>query len=116
MLVRFATISLQVLLFQKLLLSQTKLDLFSEKMSPHHIPLSKQAEFFILSQCSIHVSLVRIYLTFHKIYCTQPRFDLNLTYLAPLWPWKYGQGHQNLISSSSCPNVIFMQIWLKSIQ
>ena len=30
------------------------------------------------------------------------------------WPWKLGQGHQKRISSSSCPNVISMQIWLKS--
>ena len=30
------------------------------------------------------------------------------------WPWKLDQGHQNLFSFLSCPNVISMQIWLKS--
>ena len=31
-----------------------------------------------------------------------------------LWPWKLGQGHQNLISSLLCPNYISMQIWQES--
>lgn len=32
-----------------------------------------------------------------------------------LLPWKLGQGHQNLIKSSSCPSVIAMEICFKSI-
>ena len=29
------------------------------------------------------------------------------------WLWKIGQVYQNQISSSSCPKVVSMQIWLK---
>ena len=28
-----------------------------------------------------------------------------------LWPWKLGQGHQNLMSYWSCPIYIGLQIW-----
>ena len=35
------------------------------------------------------------------ISCKQALFGLNLTYLALLWPWKLGQGHQNLSKSSN---------------
>ena len=42
--------------------------------------------------------------------------------LAQIWQFKscsdlkkIGHSHQNQISSSSCPNVISMQIWLKSV-
>ena len=31
------------------------------------------------------------------------------------WPWKCGQGQQNLLSSSACHNDISMQVWRKSI-
>ena len=31
-----------------------------------------------------------------------------------LWPYKLGQGHQNLISSLLCPNYISMKIWYES--
>ena len=34
---------------------------------------------------------------------------------APVWPWKLGQGHQNIINSSPSPNYVSMQDWLKSI-
>ena len=34
---------------------------------------------------------------------------------SPLWPWKWDQDHQHLISSLSCPNIIFLQVWYKSI-
>ena len=39
------------------------------------------------------------------------------TIWAHLWPWKWGQGHQNLISSFSCHNniVVLLQVWSKSI-
>ena len=36
--------------------------------------------------------------------------------LTKLWPWKWGQGHQNLISSSACHNNISVQVWRKSIR
>ena len=80
-----------------------------KQMSPHHIPLSKQAKFFILSQGSIHVNLVKICLTFQDLLHTTtiwPKLDLFSTAVT----LKKGQGHQNLVSSSSCPNVISMQI------
>ena len=32
-----------------------------------------------------------------------------------LWPWKWGQGHQKLISSKACPNDISRQVWWNSI-
>ena len=37
-------------------------------------------------------------------------FWLKFGSLVPHWPWKIGHGHQNQIS----PNVISLQIWLKS--
>ena len=33
---------------------------------------------------------------------------------APVWPWKLGQGHQNIINSSPPPNNVSMLDWLKS--
>ena len=33
----------------------------------------------------------------------------------PVWSWKLGQCHQNLINSSPPPNNVSMQVWLKSI-
>ena len=62
----------------------------------------------------MHEYLVKIRQSVHEISCKQALFGLNLTVLVPQWPWKSGQGHQNLISSLSCPNVMSMQIWLKS--
>ena len=41
----------------------------------------------------------------HHLSCTQALFFF-FTYFTLLWPWKLGQGHPNLIKSSSCPNVI----------
>ena len=37
------------------------------------------------------------------------------TIWALLWPWKWDQGHQNLISSFSCHNNTVVQVWSKSI-
>ena len=34
----------------------------------------------------------------------------------PLWPWKLGQGHRNLITPFSCPNDVSVPVWSKSIQ
>ena len=33
----------------------------------------------------------------------------------PVWPWKWGQGHLNLINSSPSPNNVSMRVWSKSI-
>ena len=59
----------------------------------------KPIQLFIMSKCYIHANLVKIRQLIHEILCTQA---------------KIGQGHQNQISSSSWPNVISMQMWLKS--
>ena len=37
------------------------------------------------------------------------------TIKAILWPWKWGQGHQTLISSFTCPSNTDVQVWSKSI-
>ena len=69
----------------------------------------KPIQLFIISKCYIHANLVKI--------CqpgTQAPFGSNLNVWVLQWPWKIDQGHENLFSSSSCPNVISMQIWLKS--
>ena len=34
--------------------------------------------------------------------------------LTRLWPWKWGQGHQNLIGSLACHIDVPMQVWRKS--
>ena len=65
---------------------------------------------FIMSQCYIHANLVEICQPVYEIWCTQAHFGLNLAVIVLQWPWKLFQGHQNLINSSSCPNVTSMQI------
>ena len=44
----------------------------------------------------------------------QTLFGLILVDWAWQWPWKLDQGHLNLFSFLSSPNVISLQIWLKS--
>ena len=66
-----------------------------------------------MSKEYIHANFVKICQPVHEISHTQALFGLNLAVRVPR-PWKLDQGHQNLISSSSCPNVISMQIWSKS--
>ena len=39
---------------------------------------------------------------------------MALTFDTIQWPWKWGQGHQNLISSSAYHNDTSMQVWRKS--
>ena len=65
---------------------------------------------FIMSQCYSHANLVEICQPVHEIWCTQALFGLNLAVLSPAVTLKLCQGHQNLINSSSCPNVTSMQI------
>ena len=52
-------------------------------------------------------------IVFRENRCLQTTNAQNLTYICLLWHWKLGQGHQNLIKSSSCPNVISMLIWFQ---
>ena len=69
----------------------------------------KPIQLFIMSKCYIHANLVKIRQLVHEILCTQAPFGSNLA-VSPALTLKIGQGHQNQISSSSCPNVISMQI------
>ena len=66
----------------------------------------------LISLCPIYVYRLANLVTFHpmvcEITCRQTLFGLILV------DWKSDQGHQNLFSFLSCPNVISMQIWLKS--
>ena len=39
----------------------------------------------------------------------------NLTFKVPIWPWKWGQGHQNQINFCPCPKGVSVQVWSKSI-
>ena len=59
-------------------------------------------------------NLVTFHPVGHEITCRQTLFALILVDYVCQWPWKFDQGHQNLFSFLSCPNVISMQIWLKS--
>ena len=68
----------------------------------------KSNQLFIMSQCYIHANLVKICQPVDEIWCTQALFGLNLAVIAG--PWKLGQGNQNLINSSLCPNVTSIQI------
>ena len=38
----------------------------------------------------------------------------NLTFKVPVWPWKWGQGHKNLIISFACLSSGSVQVWSKS--
>ena len=38
----------------------------------------------------------------------------NLTFKVLVWPWKWGQGHQNLIISFSYLSGVSVQVWSKS--
>ena len=42
------------------------------------------------------------------------RFWSKLTFKELVWPWKWGQRHQNLITSFPCPNGVYVQVWSKS--
>ena len=48
-----------------------------------------------------------------EIACRQVVFGQNLTFKVLVWPWKWGQGHQNLITSYSHPNNVSVPVWLK---
>ena len=40
-----------------------------------------------------------------------PNQSMVVISVMKLWPWKLGQGHQNLILYWSCPIYIGLQIW-----
>ena len=72
----------------------------------------KSNQFFYMSQHCRCASLVKIYSFLQEIGCGQAIFQqskpsCDLT--------KWGQGHQNLISSFTCSSNIDVQVWLKSI-
>ena len=41
-------------------------------------------------------------------------FGQNLAFKVPVWPWKWGQGHQNIIISFPCPSGVSIQVCSKS--
>ena len=48
-----------------------------------------------------------------KLGCRQAVLGQNLTFKALVWPWKWGQGHQNLITSLPRPNNLSVPVWSK---
>ena len=74
----------------------------------------KSNKLLILSDLYRFANMVTFHSMDHEITCWQTLFGLILVDYVWQWPWKLDQGHQNLFSFLSCPNVIAMQIWLKS--
>ena len=74
----------------------------------------KSNKLLILSNLYRLANLVTFHPMVHEIKCRQSLIGLILVDYVWQWPWKFDQGHQNLFSFLSCPNVISMQIWLKS--
>ena len=74
----------------------------------------KSNKLLILSNLYRLANLVTFHPMVLEITCRQTVFGLILVDSVRQWPWKLEQGHQNLFSFLSCPNVISMQIWLKS--
>ena len=70
----------------------------------------KSNQFFFMSQQYSSASLVKIHPFLHEIGCRQAIFQAIFQQSKPLWPWKWGQGHQNLISSFPCHNNIDVQV------
>ena len=69
----------------------------------------KSNQFFYISQQCRCASLVKIYSFLQEIGCAQAIFQQS----KPSCEW--GQGHQNLISSFTCPSIVDVQVWSKSI-
>ena len=74
----------------------------------------KSNKLLILSDLYKLANLVTFQPMVHEITCRQTLFGLILVDYVWQWPWKLDQGHQNLFSFLSFPNVMYMQIWLKS--
>ena len=72
----------------------------------------KPIQLFIMSKCYNHANLLKS-ASWLMRYCAHKPFWLKFGSLSPTVTLKIGHGHQNQISSSSCSNVISMQIWLK---
>ena len=70
----------------------------------------KSKQLLILSDLYKLANLVTFQSMVHEITCRQTLFSLILVDKVWQWPWKLDQGHQNLFSFLSCPNVISMQI------
>ena len=74
----------------------------------------KSNQFLSLSQQFSCTSFVKIHPFILEIGCRQA-ISKNLRPLPPPLPWKWGQCHQNLISSCPYLNNIAVQVWLKSV-
>ena len=72
----------------------------------------KSNKLLILSDLYRLANLVTFQPIVHEVTCRQTLFGLILVNKVWQWPWKLDQGHQNLFSFLSCPNVIPTQIWL----
>ena len=68
--------------------------------------------FFSMSQWCFFVGLVRIHQLVQEIEC---RKRLIYTVLIMWWPWKLGQGYQNLINSFNYPIDTIHEVWPESI-
>ena len=49
-----------------------------------------------------------------SIWCRQAFFGQNFTFKELVWPWKWVQGHQNLIISYRYLSGVSVQVWSKS--
>ena len=61
-------------------------------------------------------SLARIRHLVQEMGCRQVFFCSKFeNFKVLVWPWKWGQGHQNQITSFPPPNNAYVQVWSKSI-
>ena len=70
---------------------------------------------FSPSNWCICASLVKFKPLVQEIVCTQAFFYQNLSFKVPVWPWKWDQGHQNLITSFPHHNDVSVLVWSNSI-
>ena len=75
----------------------------------------KSNHFFPLSYWCICASLVKFQPLVQEIVCTYTFFYQNLSFKVPVWPCKWDQGHQNLITSFPHPNDVAVLVWSNSI-
>ena len=70
-----------------------------------------------LSQWYNTWSSVWIHHLVQEVWCRQDFVLLSnyWTFKVPMWPWKWGHGHQNLITSLLCTDGVSVQVWSKSM-
>ena len=71
----------------------------------------KSNHFFPMPQWSFYASLVKIQQLVQDIECRQGLFLVFIVW----WPWKLGQGHQNLLKSLNYPNFTIYEVWPESV-